>query len=120
MRLSVKRILLIIGIIIIAVILVYVISYIVNSKGEIIYNTTYYFGFGSRSVEIYENGDVYDDIEIEDPNHKPDYKYIKTLTKEDIDNWENKLKSDADSESIKEYVIQLVYGVNEFDNFGNY
>ena len=43
MRLSVKRILLIIGIIIIAVILVYVISYIVNSKGEIIYNTTYYF-----------------------------------------------------------------------------
>lgn len=120
MRLSVKRILLIIGIIIIAVILVYIIRSIVNSRGEIIYNTTYYFGFGSRNVEIYENGDVYDNIEIEDPNHKHDYKYLKTLTKEDIDNLKNKLKSNTDSETIKEYVIQLVYGVNEFDNFGNY
>ena len=32
----------------------------------------------------------------------------------------NKLKNDSNSESIEDYVIQLVYGVNEFDDFGNY
>ena len=100
-----RRILLIVGLIIFAVILVCVIMLVVNSKGEILYSTTYSFGFGSRRIKIYENGAVYDDIEIEAPNHKPDYKY---------------LKNNDNGESIKEYVIQLVYGVKEFDNFGNY
>ena len=107
-------------IIIFTVILVYVIMSVINSKGEILYSTTYYFEFGSRRIKIYENGAVYDDIEIEDPNHKPDYKYLRTLTKDDVDNLAYRLKNDANNESIKEYVIQLVYGVNEFDDFGNY
>ena len=93
---------------------------VINSKGEILYSTTYYFEFGSRRIKIYENGAVYDDIEIEYPNHKPDYKYLRTLTKDDVDNLAYRLKNDANNESIKEYVIQLVYGVNEFDDFGNY
>lgn len=120
MKHSIKRTLLIIDIIVFLSILGCVIMFIINSKGEIIYSTTYYFGFGSRSIKIYENGDVYDDIEIEETNHKPNYEYLKTLSKEDIDNLINKLKNDSNSESIEYYVIQLVYGVNEFDNFGNY
>ena len=120
MKRSTIKILLIIGIIIFAVILIYIIMSIVNQKGEILYSTTYYFGFGSRRIKIYENGAVYDDTEIEDPNHNSDYKYLKTLTKNDIENLEYRLKNDANSESIKKYVIQLVYGVNEFDDFGNY
>ena len=66
MKRSTRRILLIIGIIIFTVILVYVIMSVINSKGEILYSTTYYFEFGSRRIKIYENGAVYDDIEIED------------------------------------------------------
>ena len=120
MKRSTRRILLITGIIIFTVILIYVIMSVVNLKGEILYSTTYSFGFGSRRIKIYENGAVYDDTEIEDPNHKPNYKYLKTLTKEDVDNLTYRLKIDANSESIKEYVIQLVYGVNEFNDFGNY
>lgn len=115
-----RRILLIVGLIIFAVILVCVIMLVVNSKGEILYSTTYSFGFGSRRIKNYENGAVYDDIEIEAPNHKPDYKYLKTLTKDDVNNLVNILKNNDNGESIKEYVIQLVYGVKEFDNFGNY
>ena len=61
--------------------------------------------------------DVYDDIEIEEPNHKLDYKYLKTLTKDEVENLVHRLKNNANNESIKEYVIQLVYGVNEFDDF---
>ena len=120
MKHSTRKILLIVGIIIFAIISIYVIMSIVNSKGEILYSTTYSFGFGSRRIKIYENGAVYGDTEIEDPNHKPNYEYKKTLTKEDVDNLAYRLKNDANSESIKEYVIQLVYGVNEFDDFGNY
>ena len=120
MKHSTRKILLIVGIIIFAIISIYVIMSIVNSKGEILYSTTYSFGFGTRRIKIYENGAVYDDIELEDPNHKPDYKYLRTLTKDDVDNLAYRLKNDANNESIKEYVIQLVYGVNEFDDFGNY
>ena len=120
MKYAMKRTLLIVSIIMLVAILGYVIMVVINSKGEVIYSTTYYFGFGSSSIKIYENGDVYDDVEIEEPNHKPNYEYLKTLPKEDIDDLINKLKNDSNSESIEDYVIQLVYGVNEFDDFGNY
>lgn len=99
---------------------------IVNSKnnketnGELLYSTTYYFGFGSRNTRIYANGDVYDDLEIENPNHKPDYKYLKTLTKNEMNNLTYRLENESNSEEIKNYIIELVYGVNEFDDFGNY
>ena len=56
MKHSTRKILLIVGIIIFAIISIYVIMSIVNSKGEILYSTTYSFGFGSRRIKIYENG----------------------------------------------------------------
>ena len=59
----------------------------VNSKRnretnkELLYSTIYYFGLGSRSIRIYANGDVYDDLEIEDPNHEPDLRKTQHCTK---------------------------------------
>ncbi len=76
--------------------------------------------FGSRNTRIYTNGDVYDDLEIEDPNHEPNYKYLKTLNKVELNDLKSKLNSESYSKIIQEYIIQLVYGVKEFDNFGNY
>lgn len=52
---------------------------------NVIYSTVYYFALGSRSVKIYDNGDVYDDIEIEDPSHVPNYEYVKTLNSNQIE-----------------------------------
>ena len=72
---------------------------------------------GSRGVKIYRNGDVYDDLEIEEPNHKPNYKFVKTLSSEEIEVILNLLENDSNNE-INDYVIKLVYGVEEFDNFG--
>ena len=91
----------------------------INKKKEI-YSTIYYFGFGSRKVKIYDNGDVYDDVEIEDPRHKENYEFLKKLSKNELDGLKDKLKSASNNNELKEYVIQLVYGVKEFDNFGRY
>lgn len=90
------------------------------SDENLLYTTTYYFGFGSRSTRIYTNGDVYDDLEIEDPNHEPNYKYLKTLNKDELNNLKSKINSESDNEIIKDYIIQLVYGVKKFDDFGGY
>jgi len=99
---------------------------IVNSKSnkkikeELLYSTTYYFAFGSRRIRIYANGDVFDDLEIENSNHKPDYKYLKTLTKNEMNNLTYRLENESKGEELKDYIIELVYGVKEFDDFGNY
>ena len=87
---------------------------------ELLYSATYYFTFGSRSVRIYNNGEVYDDLEIEDPNHKTDYKYVKTLTKEQVHELKDKENRGVSKEEISNYVIELIYGVKEFDNRGEY
>ena len=76
--------------------------------------------FGSRGIRIYTNGDVYDDLEIEDPNHEPNYNYLKTLNKDELNDLKSKINSESNNEILQEYIIQLVYGVREFDNFGNY
>lgn len=65
---------------------------------------------GSRGIKIYKNGDVFEDIEIEEPNHKPEYKYLKTLNIEEMKNLEDILENDGDSENIKNSVLKLVYG----------
>ena len=36
------------------------------SSKELLYGTIYYFTLGSRRVQIYEDGEVYDDLEIEE------------------------------------------------------
>lgn len=90
------------------------------SDENLLYSTTYYFGFGSRSTKIYANGDVYDDFEIENPNYEPSFKYLKTLSKDELNNLKSKINNESDNEIIKDYIIKLVYGVKKFDNFGGY
>lgn len=90
------------------------------NKTDILYTTTYYFGLGSRSVKVYIDGKVYDDLELENPNHNENYKYLKTLSEEELNNLSDKIKNTDNVESLKEYVIELIYGVKEFDNSGNY
>ena len=101
-------------------IIIYHNNFVKVKEEELIYSTRYSFAFGSRGVKIYQNGAVYDDLEIEEPNHVPNYKYLKTLTKNDVDDLKDKIEKETNSELIKNYVINLVYGVEEFDNFGNY
>lgn len=91
-----------------------------TKKAELLYTTTYYFSLGSRSVKIYTDGKVYDDLEIEDPNHVANYRYLKTLSEEELNNLSDKIKTIDNVESLKDYVIELIYGVKEFDNSGNY
>ena len=115
MKLSKKKFF-IIGCILIIVIFIIGIFYIVSNRNnsifteDILYSTRYYFGMGSRGVKIYRNGDVYDDLEIEEPNHKPKYKYLKTLNTEEMKDLEDILENESDSENIKKAVMKLVYG----------
>ena len=88
-------------------------AFILFSKTDkVLFEATYYFGLGSRRVKIYRNGEVYDDLELENPNHVENYQLVKILTKDELKNLKNNLNSD--------YVIQLVYGVKEFDDIGGY
>lgn len=113
-----------VGLIIIVIFIVCVISSILlinlRKSKETLYFATYYFGFGSRRTIIYTNGDVYEDVEIEDPNHKPDYKYLKTLTEKELKELLYILENESDEKKIKEDITELVYGVKEFDNMGRY
>ena len=87
---------------------------------EVLYKTTYSFAFGSRRVIVYNNGYVFDDLEIEDPRHEPNYKFVKELSKEDLNKLKDKINNTDDTKEIEDYVILLIYGVKEFDNYGNY
>ena len=91
-----------------------------EEKGEVLYKTTYYFGLGSRRVLIYDNGHVYDDVEIEDPRHEVNYVYLKSLSKKELKSLKKKIDSSIDNEDINSFVIQLVYGVDKFENNGGY
>lgn len=91
-----------------------------NNKSQEIYNTIYYFGFGSRRVKVYENGDVYDDVEIESPNHEIDYKFVKTLSKEQLNKFKKKMDNNSSKDELDNYIIEEVYGVKKFGNHGEY
>ena len=87
------------------------------NKEEIIYSNTLYFSMGSCRIKIYSNGDVYDDIEIEEPNHEVNYKKVKTLTNDELKELKFKIDS-LDKSNLEEYVKQLIYEgkKNPFDN----
>ena len=109
--------------IIIAIIMISFAIYMKNDHvrdEDLLYSTIYYFGFGSRRVRIYTNGDVYDDLEIENPNHELSYRYLKTLDKDELNNLKSKINSESSNKMIEDYIIQLVYGVRQFDDFGGY
>ena len=91
---------------------------LINKK--VIFSATYSFALGSRRVKIYSNGSVYDDVEIEEPNHKVKFKYLKKLSKNELSSLKDKINSTSSRNELDDYVIELVYGVKKFDNFGNY
>ena len=125
MNKTAKKILIIIGILILLVCLISGIFFISQKtksepNEEPLYSTTYGFAFGSRRTRIYSNGEVYDDLEIENPNHIENYTYLKTLSSKELNDFKNFLTNETDSEKIDDYVIELIYGVTKFDDMGNY
>ncbi len=73
-----------------------------GSKEEIYYN---YYGFdmGRIQIKVYENGIVEEDVEIEDPRHSENYKYLKTLSKNELD----EIKNNIDN---KNCIYRIIYG----------
>lgn len=63
--------------------------------------------FGSIRVQIYSNGDVYSDEEIEEPNHKWKMEYYKTLCDEDLEEVKELIESENDSE-LSKYIDKLI------------
>ena len=86
-----------------------------NTFSQVIYQNTYYFNFGSRKIKIYDNGKIYEDLEIEQVNHKTNYKLIKTLNKEELDDLKNKLNNSNDEIELENYIKQLIYGKLNLD-----
>ena len=86
-----------------------------------IYNSTHYFGLGSRKIKIYSNGDVFEDYEMEEPNHKENYKYKKTLSQNELSKLKEQLTSingiDSNQE-MQKYVNKLIYGCEEVNITG--
>lgn len=91
-----------------------------NRSEELIYSTTYSFTLGSRRVQIYGSGEVYDDLEVKNPDHEVDYKYVKTLTAEQMESLKAKKAQNPGEEELSNFVIELVHGVKEFNDFGEY
>ena len=102
--------------IVVLVLIIFIIGFIVKNKNksEIIYNTTYYLSSGSLRIRIYANGDVYDDWEIEEPNHKVNYKFVKTLSNEELNSLKEQLANSENKDTLKQFVRQLVYGNKSF------
>lgn len=108
-----------IGVVIVA--LIAIISFILirtNTEKEVIFSAFYYFPFGSRSMKIYADGEVYDDLEIEDPMHEPNFKYLKTLDEPKLKELKEYIANDT--EDIGTYVMRLVYCTDEFGDAGQY
>ena len=123
-----KKIIKIVVLILAIIALIIGIYFLVNKRDNVnktdenkeIYSTTYYFELGSRSVKVYENGDVYDDLEIENPNHKVNYKYVKTLSKKQLSSLKEKINKNLNKNEIDNFLIQEIYGVEQFGNAGQY
>ena len=62
---------------------------------------------GSLTLKIYNNGDVYEDKEIEEPYHKPNFKKIKKLSKSEMEDLKQNLNKSGDE--LKKYICDLIY-----------
>lgn len=112
-----KKNLKVLGLLIILVIvfIIFVICFnSINSK-RIIFSTTYYYNFGSEKIIIYEDGTVETDKEVEEPNHKTDFKKIKELTTEEINQLKVKLEENLSETDFKEYINELIHGDKNYD-----
>ncbi len=101
----------IIGLLVLIIIALMVVSIMRFSKGKVIVFYTYFFDMGSETIRIYSSGLVEADKEIEDPNHKADFKKVRDLTKEELEELNKKLEEKADDETLKKYVYKLVYDI---------
>ena len=84
-----------------------------TEKDEIIMEKKFYFSKGSITLQIHENGEVYEDVEIEEPNHKPDFKKIKELNSEEIEELKSKLEQS--DEELQPYLMNLIYGDSNYE-----
>ena len=103
----------IIGILALIIISLIVISVLRFSKGRIIVYESYYFEMGSETIRIYSTGLVEADSEIEDPNHKINFKKVRDLSKDELEELKEKIKTKQgdNDESFKRYVYKLVYDI---------
>ena len=63
---------------------------------SIIFQQTFYYSIGSLTLKIYNNGDVYEDKEIEEPYHKLNFKKIKRLSKSEMEDLKQNLNKSGD------------------------
>lgn len=87
----------------------------IYNKGDIIFSKTFYYDLGSITLKIYENGNVYEDREIEEPNHKPKYKKIKELNKSEILKLKQYLEEAKNDNDLKKYINKLIYGDENYN-----
>lgn len=87
-----------------------------------IYYSKQYFGLGSRKIKIYSNGDVFEDYEMEEPNHKEKYKYKKTLSKKELSILKEQITNfdgNNNNPDLQKFVNKLIYGCEEFNITGS-
>lgn len=109
-----KKIIGICGIVLFIVIAVVIGVVLNNRNNKEIYSKRFDFDKGSCGIKIYDNGDVFQDLEVEDPNHKENYKKIRTLSKNKIKEIKNKLKN-KDKNELDNYIKKVIYGSTELD-----
>lgn len=106
-----KKILIILIAIVLLIIIIAILVFYRNSS--IIFQQTFYYSMGSLTLRIYNNGDVYEDKEIEEPNHKPNFKKIKKLSESEIEELKQNLNKSGDE--LKKYISNLIYGDENYD-----
>lgn len=104
-----------IGLIILTIIMVSFICLKSFNNGKVIYNNTFYYAMGSEKVKIYENGVVETDKEIEEPNHKTNFKKIKTLTNKEIEELKEKVKENLEDEEMQKYINDLIHNNSNYN-----
>ena len=64
---------------------------------------------GSEQVRIYENGLVETDLEIENPNHKPNFEKIKILSDKELETLIDMIAKDMEEKEIKKCINLLIH-----------
>lgn len=77
-----------------------------TNEHEKLCDVRHYKPFGSVRVQIYDNGDVYMDEEVESPNHQWDMEYVKTLSSEELEELKG-IKANND-EGLEDFIEKLV------------
>lgn len=109
-----KKVIIIMSILMLLLILIVVYVNLKNPN-EIIFSKTYYYAFGSEKIRIYEDGTVETDKEVEDPNHKTNFKKIKKLTAKEIKELKSTLEQNLSADDLKTYINELIHGDRNYD-----